>query len=158
MKSLSLFVSSVLVSVLAGCSTLPMTAQVEDGKFRFENFKMIKGSQNESVHLMCYLHKPTGWSQPKQYEAGKHLLWVKANVENDSIENSTKSAYASLNVELEANKSYMLNRERDGDKISLWVQEVDTGVRVSDIVVTDLKKPLISDYSLRRNQCKAGTV
>ncbi len=107
---------------------------------------------------MCYLHKPTGWSEPKQYEAGKHLLWVKANVENDSIENSTKSAYASLNVELEANKSYMLNRERDGDKISLWVQEVDTGVRVSDIVVTDLKKPLISDYSLRRNQCKAGTV
>ncbi len=41
MKSLSLFVSSVLVSVLAGCSTLPMTAKVEDGKFRFENFKMI---------------------------------------------------------------------------------------------------------------------
>ena len=140
------------------CGFLPIKADVKDGHFRFENFKRTKSPDKELVHLMCHAKKPTSWTQPKQYQAGEHDLWVKAQVYRDNTPASEKHAFANFKVNLEQGKSYMLNRKLEGEHISLWIQEVDTGVSVSDVVVAQLKQPLAEERQLRLNQCRSGTI
>ena len=158
MKNLNLVLVSALSMVALGCSVFPIKAQVEENHFRFENFKRDKGLDLEYVHLMCYLKRPVSWAEPKQYEAGEHNLWVRADVSNRSFDDSTKEAIVNFKVKLESDKSYMLNRKITDDKIAIWIQEVDTGLVVSEILTPELKKPLLVDYSLRKDQCESGSV
>ena len=158
MKNLKLLLISTLSVVSLGCSVLPIKAEVKENHFRLENFKRDKSSQLEYVHLMCFHKKPTTWAEPKQYLSGEHDVWVKASISNRNIPNSTKEAFVNFKVKLESNKSYMLNRKIADDKISLWIQEVDTGLGVSDVVTSDLENPLIIDEFLRKRQCKSGSV
>jgi len=140
------------------CGFLPIKTDIKEDHFRFENFKRDKGSNNEYVHLMCFAKKPTAWAQPKQYKAGEHKLWVKANISKDGVPSSSKHAFAEFDVDLEAGKSYMLNRSIENDKISMWIQEVETGIGVSEVIVADLNMPLNEERKLRLDQCRQGTI
>ena len=137
---------------------LPIKADIKDGHFRFENFKRTKSPNKELVHLMCYAKKPTSWAQPKQYQAGEHDLWVKALVYRQDVPNSEKHAFANFKVNLEQGKNYMINRKVEGEHISLWIQEVESGVGVSDVVVAQLKQPRLEERQLRLEQCRSGTI
>ncbi len=158
MKNLKLFLISALSLSALGCTVLPIKVEVKEQHFRFENFKRDKTSTLEYVHLMCYRKKPTSWTQPKQYLGGEHDLWVKASISKRHIPNSKKEAFVNFKVNLEPGKSYMLNRKVDDDKISLWIQEVDTGLGVSEVLSTELKQPLLVEYNLRKKQCESGSV
>ena len=140
------------------CGFLPIKTDIKPGHFRFENFKRIKSPNKELVHLMCYRHKPTSWAQPKQYQAGKHNLWVKAKIYRDDVPASEKHAFANFNVELNEGKSYMLNRKIEGEQISMWIEEAETGQSASNVVVTNLKQPLLKEYQKRLEQCRSGTI
>lgn len=152
---LVLFASSMF---LLACTAVPFKASVKEDHFRFENFKRTKGTNIEYVNLMCFHKKPTTWSEPKQYLGGEHNLWVQASFSKRNIPNSTKVAFVNFKVDLEPNKSYMLNRKTEDDKVSIWIQEVDTGISVSDVVTTDLRNPYVIDEPKRRKQCKTSTV
>lgn len=158
MKIAKLMVVGSAFVFATGFSLLPFESEIKEGHFRFENFKQTKGPQQEYVHLMCYAKKPTSWAQPKQYLAGEHQLWVKADISRRGVPASNKHAFAQFNVELQEGKSYMLNRKIDGEKIAMWIQEVETGIGVSDIVVADLNQPLLEEWQLRRDQCREGTI
>ena len=158
MKKLKLLLISALSVASIGCSTLPLKVEVKEDHFRFENFKRDKSSKLELIHLMCFHKKETTWSEPKQYLSGEHDLWVKADISTPNIPNSTKEAFVNFKVKLEPNKSYMLNRKIVDDKISIWIQEVETGLVVSKVLTSDLKNPKIIDELLRTRECKSGSV
>lgn len=149
----------VCLSVMVGsCSQLPIKTQIKEGNFRLENFRAEKGTQLDLVYLMCFYKRPTGWAEPKQYLAGEHDLWVKASIEERGLVQNVKEAVVHFKVKLGPGKSYMLNREVKDDKISIWIQESETAVKVSTVVVTDLKQPLLVEDNLRRTQCRQGSV
>jgi hypothetical protein len=158
MKNIPLVLIVCSSVMFAGCNVFPLKAEVQEGKFRFENFKRDKGSDLEYVNLMCFHNKPTSWSEPKQYEAGEHNLWVRASLSRDGVENSTREAIVNFKVDLDADKSYMLNRKREGEKIQLWIQEVNSTNILSNVIEAELKRPLIIEYGLRKEQCEAGSV
>ena len=158
MKNFKLLLISALSVASVSCSTLPLKAEIKENHFRFENFKRDKSSKLEYAHLMCFHKKPISWTEPKQYLSGEHDLWVKASISERDIPNSTKEAFVNFKVKLESNKSYMLNRKIVDNKISLWIQEVDTGIGVSKVLTSDLNNPLIIDDFLRKRQCKSGSV
>ena len=112
----------------------------------------------EYVYLMCLHKRPISWTTPKQFISGEHDLWVKADISDRGIPNSIKEAVVNFKVTLDSNKSYMLNREIKDEKISLWIQEVDTGDVVSQTLIKDLKRPLASDHYSSKEQCKSSSV
>ncbi len=158
MKNFKLILISALSVASVSCSTLPLMTEIKENHFRLENFKRDKGSKLQYVHLMCFHKKPTAWAEPKQYLSGEHDLWVKASISKRDILNSTKEAFVNFKVKLESGKSYMLNRKIVDDKISIWIQDADTGVIVSDIVASELNSSQITNDSLRERQCKSGSV
>jgi hypothetical protein len=158
MRNLKLILILVLSVTSLGCGVLPIKSEVKNNNFRLENFKRDKGSELEYVHLMCFQKKPTTWAQPKQYLSGEHDLWVKASISYRNIPNSTKEAFVHLKVKLEPNKNYMLNRKVVDDKISIWIQEVETGLGVSEVMLAELKRPLLIERNLRKTQCEAGSI
>ncbi|WP_206483873.1 hypothetical protein [Thalassotalea sp. G2M2-11] len=158
MKNLKLLSILAICVTSLGCSVLPVKVGVKENNFRFENFKRVNGSDSEYVHLMCHQKKPTSWAQPKQYLSGEHDLWVKASTSNRHIPNSTREAFVNFKVKLEPNKNYMLNRKVVDDKISIWIQEVDTGLGVSEVLVTQLRQPLLIERNLRKTQCESGSI
>ncbi|QJR79745.1 hypothetical protein CA267_002510 [Alteromonas pelagimontana] len=158
MKNPRLLGILILSLTTFSCSVLPLSSEIEKDHFRFENFKRDKGPTIELVHLMCFHQQPTGWTEPKQFQSGPQNLWVKANISQRGIPNSTKEAYANFKVDLDPGKSYMLNRTVEGDQISIWIQEVDSGLQVSKVSKSQLKQPLLVDNYLRRQQCEQGSV
>ncbi|XQW86361.1 hypothetical protein ACOYR1_06450 [Thalassotalea piscium] len=158
MKNLKLLLIPILSATLLSCCLAPIKAEVKENHFRLENFKRDKGSKVEYVHLMCFQKKPTEWAEPKQYLSGEHDLWVKASISEPDLINSTKEAFVDFKVKLAPNKSYMLNRKLVDDKISIWIQEVDTGAVVSDVITSKLSRPPIIDDILRKRQCQSGSV
>ncbi|TWX47206.1 hypothetical protein [Colwellia hornerae] len=140
------------------CSNFPVKAEVKENHFRFENFKRDNSSTLEYVYLMCSHQKLTGWAEPKQYVSGFHDLWVKASISERYVPTSRRVAFVNFKVHLDANKSYMLNRQVVDDKVSLWIQDVDSGLSVSDVLTSDLKNPLWIVNSLRKKQCESGSV
>lgn len=154
----NLTIAFALGASLLGCSSLPITTEIKEDHFRFENFKRDIGPNLEYVHLMCFHKKPVGWAEPKQYPSGKQNLWVKARVLHEDFLNSEKEAFVNFNVDLKPEISYMLNREINENNITLWIQEVNTGVVVSDVKTETLERPLQVDESLRRRQCRTSSV
>ncbi len=147
-----------LSGALISCSHFPVKTQVKENHFRLENFTAERGTKSEQVYLMCFHKRPTEWSAPKQYLAGEHQLWVKASIEDRGLGQDVKEAFVQFKVKLDAGKSYMLNRSIEDDLISLWIQETDTGVKASDVIVTQLKQPLLIEENLRKTQCREGSV
>lgn len=153
-----LFITTAIIFLLSACSALPIKTAVKEDKFRFENFKRDDGPQIQQVYLMCWNKRPTSWAEPKQYDAGKHNLWVKATTSRRDLPNSTREAYANFQLEFEAGKSYMLNRKIEDDRISIWIQEVETGIAVSDVISATLDRPLLVENNLRNTQCESGSI
>lgn len=158
MKSKSLILLCLSGLLVNGCSVLPLQTKIKENHFRFENFKRDIENDKEYVHLLCANHKPVGWTQPKQYPSGEHDLWVRAVTYRSHIPHSRKEAFTHIKVTLAPEKSYMLNREIRGDKIAMWIQEVDTGTCVSEVVTAQLERPLGWDYHQRVQQCRQGSI
>ena len=145
----------MFLGFLSACIHLPVT--VKDNHFRFENFRTLDKNPVELVRLMCFRKKPTYRINTKQYVSGKHSLWLMATIEVNKHQYLAKEAVANFNVTLEAGKSYMPNRKIQQGNISMWIQEVDSGLIVSDIVTKELSYPTFKG-NLREKQCKSGTV
>ncbi|MCJ8318784.1 MAG: hypothetical protein MJK12_04070 [Colwellia sp.] len=158
MKILKLALVLVLSLAALSCSVQPIKTEVKENYFRFENFKRDKTSNLEYVYLMCRYKKVTGWGEPKQYLSGEHDLWVKASTSRSDILKSRKEAFVNFKVNLDSGKSYMLNRKIVEDKVSIWIQEVDTGLRVSKVLTSELTSPLLFDDFLRKRQCESGSI
>jgi hypothetical protein len=150
--------SLLLAFCLTGCGIIPIETAIKDNHFRFENFKRDVSDDLEYVYLMCSHKKPVSWEQAKQYESGEHSLWVMVETYRRDIPISLRVSVVNFDVNLQADKSYMLNRKIVDRKASLWIQEVETGLIVSDVLLADLEKPLSYDFLEKREQCKTGTV
>jgi hypothetical protein len=154
-KHLFVIVASMFI---VSCGILPFKSEIKENHFRFENFKKEVGNPAESINLMCFRKRPTSWTEPKQYLSGEHLLWVEADIYNQSSSIGSKTAFALFKVKLDSGKSYMLNRKIEGEKISIWIQESETGLRVSGVVTTDLKIVANDNNYLRVKRCKTSTI
>jgi hypothetical protein len=150
--------SLILILSLSGCGIFPIETAIKENHFRFENFKRDVSDDLEYVYLMCSHEKPIGWEQAKQYESGQHDLWVMIETLQRDIPISHRVAVVKFNVNLQADNSYMLNRKIVKRKALLWIQEVDTGLIVSEILMADLKQPLSYNFLEKRKQCKTGSV
>ncbi|MBV1911784.1 MAG: hypothetical protein KUG78_21000 [Kangiellaceae bacterium] len=158
MKFFRLLSISILSLILSSCGVLPIATDIKEDHFRLENFTKTKGQNREYVQLMCFKQRPTAWSIPRQYMAGQHSLWVKARISKKGFPGATEEAYVNFNVKLDSGKSYRLNREVDGGNISLWIQDLDTGNRASNLIVAELKRPPVVDERLTREKCESSTI
>ncbi|TWX52431.1 hypothetical protein [Colwellia hornerae] len=149
---------TALSLILAGCSAYQIKADVDEGKFRFVNFEKERGKQFEYIHLMCLYKRPIEWNLPRQYQAGNHQLWVKAQIYQNGMRNSEKNAFVKFDISLDAGLSYKLNRSFEDNKISIWIEEEKSKNIVSEIITTELIKPLFVEKSLRTQQCETGTI
>lgn len=156
MKSTLLSVA-LFTGFLSGCEVLPIQTEIKQDHFRFQNFVQNVQPDHEYIFLACHRHQPTGWSVAKQYPAGAHNIWIKAEKFDDELTGQPKVAYFNVKTTLEAGKSYMPIRKIDGKKITLWIQEVDSGKRVSDKLESELRWPLAESIS-NHEQCITSTV
>jgi hypothetical protein len=155
---LKIHLSLILILGLSGCGIFPVDTAIQENHFRFENFKRDVTDDAEFVYLMCSHKKPIGWEQAKQYESGEHNLWVMVETFERDIPASYKVAVVNFNVNLQAGANYMLNRKIDKRKALLWIQDVETGLIVSDVLTAELKRPLSYHFLEKRKQCETGTV
>ncbi|MFQ3190098.1 MAG: hypothetical protein ACI936_001228 [Paraglaciecola sp.] len=151
----TLFLNIMFLGILAGCIQLPVS--VKGNHFRFENFRTTDKNPAELVSLMCFRKKPSYRIEPKQFVSGENSLWLLATIEGNENMYLAKEAVANFNITLDAGKSYMANRIIQQGNISMWIQEVDTGLIVSDIVNKELSCPTFKG-NLREKQCKSGTL
>jgi len=150
----TLIVSIIFLSM--ACSNLQIKTKIEEGKFRFENFQVLSGPQLESISLLCYRKKPTDWHGARQYDAGKQTLLVKAIIKYE------KQAYVTFNIKLAAGQNYILNRTIVGDKISIWIEEKESGLKVSTIETASLelinRHKMVYEAKEEKKACKASSV
>lgn len=157
MKNIKVLLILALGTSIWGCSTFPFEKTIKDGYFKFTNLHEGRGSNSQTVYLMCWKNRPTLWSEPKQYLAGEHDLWIKAVIH--SRMDGMKEAYANFKTNLSGNKSYRLNKKIEDNKISIWIEDVASGSLASEVLVRDLKlPPVVEDNYLQINRCKEGSV
>jgi len=142
----------------SGCSVFKDKYAVKENHFRFENYKKDSFDQIERAFLTCQDHKPTKKFEPRIFEVGQHNLWVTATVSKDSLKNQTKEAFVNFDVTLESGKSYELDGNVIGNKISLWIKDSSTDEAVSEVITTNLERPSVDNYKKRLEWCKSGTV
>ena len=153
-----LTILAVISLILTGCSAYQIKASIDEGKFRFANFEKEKGKQFEYIHLMCLYKRPIEWRAARQYKAGNHQLWVKTEIFQKGIRSSEKNAFVKFNVTLKEGLSYKFNRSFTEGGISIWIEEEHSSNIVSEIITTELLKPLLVENSVRTAQCEAGTI
>jgi hypothetical protein len=152
--------------LMSGCNTFPIDLGVKEGHFRIENFVQNNRPTKEYVYLMCRFNRPIGFNLPRdyaagfdvprQYPAGEHKLWVRADVNKPGTA-ASKYAFVEFDVSLDEGKSYMLNRERNEEEISVWIEDIQSGEKVSQIKTATLAlEPFVGNLRLR--QCEEGTV
>lgn len=156
-KMKNIFLVSILSSTLIACSSFPLKTDIKENHFKLDNFKSPDKRQAESIALMCYKQRPSH-VPPGQFLSGQHNLWAVAKVSQKNIPNSVKEAYVNFNVNLSSGVSYTFNREIDEDKISIWIQEADSGLIVSNVITSELRSPLVNDTLLRKKQCKSSSI
>ncbi|KGJ92397.1 hypothetical protein [Colwellia psychrerythraea] len=71
---------------------------------------------------------------------------------------NNKEAFVFFKVKLDSGKSYMLNRKIVGDKISIWIQESESALKVSKVISTDLNIAAMGKKIFRQKRCKAGSI
>ncbi|TMO06951.1 hypothetical protein [Pseudoalteromonas sp. S558] len=157
MKEIYLLILTSL-SFLIGCQSFPIKVDIKDNNFRFENFAFDKGKNREYVFLMCNSKSPTNWHQARQYESGEHILWVKAVIGERDFQSSIKNAFVKFEINLKPNKRYILNRKIDGDNIFIWIEDENTRQIASNVKQAKLKKQLIIEDRLRKEQCLEGSI
>jgi len=133
MKHSKTFSLLLVAAVSFSCSNMKAPKKIDEGKFRFQNFEVLSGPQLESIRLLCYRKKPSDWFGARQYEAGEHKLFVRAEIE------PRRQAYVSFNVKLAAGHNYILNRTIEGESISIWIEDIDSGLTVSTTETTQLE-------------------
>lgn len=158
MFKLKIFILILAAFTVTSCSVFSSEITIQENHFRFENFKRDRSSLLESVYLMCHLKRPSTWTQARQYVSGEHNLWVKVKTYESDKPNSLKIAYANFKVNLKSGGNYMLNRVMKDDKISVWIQEVDSGTKVSSIKTVDMKYPRFDEKHASKSRCRSGTV
>lgn len=162
MQKLNHLVSSVLavaVIGMSGCANVPVKAEVQEGKFRFENFKDDRGYDLQYVHLMCRYKRPIAWAESTiQYDAGPQSLWIKADIITARKERSAGEAYVHFDVDLAAGHTYTVKRDIKGHDISIWIENMDTGEKITEVAQAVLKPKLLVEDNLRKTQCEQGTV
>lgn len=134
---------------------MQIKASIEAEHYRFENFKDIGSKYREYLVRGCRDddNNAHSWQVPRQYKEGNDTFWVQASMSKPSVPDSMYYAYAEISANFEENKSYMLNRQRNGFNVSIWVQEVDTGIVVSNTVKTTYKPELINENKRRQEIC-----
>jgi hypothetical protein len=107
---------------------------------------------------MCENNRPNDEIEILDVEAGEHILYVRSRVINSNLLfKNVREAVVRLDVNLEGGKRYTLNQDREDDNVTLWLQEADTGLIVSETVSTTMG--LTSAIgNLRMKQCQEGTV
>ena len=160
MNVLKLLPLLVVSLVSASCGVLPIKAEIKENHFRIENFKRDQDDDLEYVHLMCRNKKPANWFGAEQHTQGPHDFWVTARFSRRGIPHSERVAFVNFKVNLAANKSYMLNRSIADDMVSVWLQDVDTGEQVSEVITTQLERPkdFKNAHNLRIKQCKSSSI
>lgn len=158
MKNFKCFLTCSVCFFFAGCGVLPIEREIKVNHFRFENFKQDVSSPSEFIHLMCYRKRPTSWTEPKQYLNGDHELWVEANISDPASSTGDKEAFVFFKVKLDSGKSYMLNRKIEDEKISIWIQESESGHKVSEVITTDLKRAVFGKRAFRKKRCKGSSI
>ena len=158
MNQTKVILTLMLLIFIYNSNAAPLTDAIKTEHFRFENFQQDRRKNIEYVYLMCHRKKVTPYIYAKQMLAGDHNLWVRATSSRRGVKNSIKEAIVNFKVNLAAGKNYQLNREKKDGKIAIWIQDIETGEIVSDVIKTKLKIRLIVDERLRRKQCQSGSV
>lgn len=148
-----------LVASLTACAMFPFEKEVQDGHFRVENFSYDHMNDTiEYVYLMCHNKKPTSWTAARQYPAGEHDLWVKATFQNVGVSHSYREAFVNFKMELPAGGNYQLAHEIQNETVSIWLQDVETKEKASEVITTSLNRKNVGDSGKRIQQCQQGTV
>jgi len=158
MKNFKYLLTYSVSLFLVSCGVLPIKSEIKVNHFRFENFKQDISYPSELIYLMCFRKRPTSWAEPKQYLSGEHKLWVEANISHPASPTSDKEAFVFFKVKLDSKKSYMLNRKIEGRKISIWIQETESALKVSEVITTDLNIAVFGKRTFRQKQCKNGSI
>jgi len=156
MKYVKIGVLILLSSAILSCSNMQISKDIDEDKFRFQNFQVLSGPVLESVSLLCYRKKITDWHGARQYEAGEHTLLVKAEIKFE------RQAYVTFNVKLNAGHNYILNRTIENEEISIWIEDIDSGMKVSTIETAQLKfinrHKLIYYAKEEKKACKSSSI
>ncbi|MBB1335993.1 hypothetical protein H5154_22220 [Pseudoalteromonas sp. SR44-5] len=159
MRNLNLMVLLVLLISLVACVSLPIKKDIREGHFRLKNFQFEQGKKREYVYLMCNSKSPSQWVTARQYEAGRHILWVKASIGSRDFSSAERNAFVKFEVDLESGKDYQLNREIVGDSIIIWIAEGNgSNINILEKLTSPLTRPLVIEERLRKDQCLEGTI
>lgn len=161
----TLLYSALLCLCLAGCSSsynvFTEQSQIQENEARFDYFAQRVSPEREFIGLMCRNQRLTGVAQLRDLPPGEHVLWVKAVLYGANHNSaSLKEATAKFNVTLDGGKRYTVLRDRDGDELTLWIAESDSGEVVSDVITAQASPRTASNklnYNEQRNQCREGT-
>ena len=149
----------LVLLMVSGCSVLPFKVGIDDGNFRFENFKDDRGAEQVFIGLMCHKKRLIGWELSKQYLAGEHNLWILVSTNRKGIINSNKETILHLKVDLAERGNYILkNKNISENEMSVWIEDVDTHQIVSPLMKAVLKSPLNNNYEKKKNMCETGTI
>ena len=164
MKLPSLLIATAIAPLFACTSVsdvINQQAKVQPNEARidfFANRGEAFDNKREYVKLMCFNQRPTSASALRDVEEGEHVLFVRAMVVNTDLPaDNMREAIVRLDVNLEGGKRYSLNQIRDNRDMKIWLQESDSGIPVSKVVITRVEYPK-SVGDLRLEQCKEGTV
>lgn len=161
MKLASLLATIAIIPLVACTSVgkvIDEQATIQPNEARIDFYVQRLDRQREFVQLMCENNRPNDEIEILDVEAGEHILYVRASVINSNLLfKNVREAVVRLDVNLEGGKRYTLNQDREDDNITLWLQEADTGLIVSETVSTTMG--LTSAVgNLRMKQCQEGTV
>lgn len=161
MKLASLLATIAIIPLVACTSVgkvIDEQATIQPNEARIDFYVQRLDRQREFVQLMCENNRPNDEIEILDVEAGEHILYVRASVINSNLLfKNVREAVVRLDVNLEGGKRYTLNQDREDDNVTLWLQEADTGLIVSETVSTTMG--LTSAVgNLRMKQCQEGTV
>ncbi|MCZ8528138.1 hypothetical protein [Alteromonas sp. PRIM-21] len=156
------FLSALLLSQLAGCSTISELAipqaSISSDEARVDFYAQQWENEEEFVRLMCWNQRPSDDIRVRDLSAGEHTLFVIATVKNSGVRQiNRREAVVRLDAALEGGKRYSLAQARDGDSMKVWLQESETGLLASQVVDVEVSVPRLVGNT-RLEQCKEGTV
>ena len=160
MKIRMSIVLSIVCFSLISCTNFifPIKASIEEGHYRFENFKNHLGGHQEILVRGClydfpYSSKYHSFVGGRQYLVdGEEKFMVQASLSGKNI-TGIRYVWVPLTANFEENKSYMLNRKLNDFDVSIWIQEVDTGIRVSSIASTTFPRSRIDESHRMKKMC-----
>jgi len=161
MKLASLL-ATIAITPLVACTSVEKVideqATIQPNEARIDFYVQRLDRQREFVQLMCENNRPNDEIEILDVEAGEHILYVRASVINSNLLfKNVREAVVRLDANLEGGKRYTLNQDREDDNVTLWLQEADTGLIVSETVSTTMGITSAVG-NLRMKQCQEGTV